>query len=98
MVTRAQSAFADKAAELLSVGANPTRVLIVLFLQKVKSAYVQEIVAEISMSQSAISHQLRILEDAGIVASKKEGRDVRYTISKKPPAQRFLKALRALAR
>lgn len=98
MVNRAQAAFAEKAVKLFGIGSNPTRLLIVLFLQKSKGAYVQEIVDEIGMSQSAISHQLRILEAGDIVVSAKEGRDVRYMISKKLPAQRLMRAIRALAR
>ena len=97
MVTRVQEAAAERVAALLKLAANPTRLLILQVIRERKGAYVQEIADELQMSQSAVSHQLSILADADVVSFKKEGRDVRYAMSKKRPAYKLGKVLRALA-
>jgi ArsR family transcriptional regulator len=87
---------AVRAAALASIISNETRVSIILFLQEKQGAYVQEIAEALDMSQSAISHQLSLLLEGGVVSSKKEGRDVFYALSRKQQTQRLLKALRCL--
>lgn len=51
-------------------------------LQELKSAprSVNELVSELTTSQANISKQLKILHDAGLVARKKEGTKVIYSI------------------
>lgn len=97
MITRAERVFAERAAELLKIGAHATRLLIVRFLREKRGAYVQEIADELDMSQSAVSHQLRLLADADIVSFAKEGRDVRYALSRKRPAQKLIRVLQILS-
>jgi ArsR family transcriptional regulator len=41
---------------------------------------VQEIADRLGMSQSAISHQLRILRNVRLVRFEKEGKSVRYAL------------------
>lgn len=98
MVTRAERAAAQKAASLLRLASNPTRLLIIEILRERKEAYVREIAEELEMSQSAISHQLRILEKAGVALFTREGRDVQYALSRKESARKLAKALLALSR
>ncbi|MCR5348190.1 MAG: metalloregulator ArsR/SmtB family transcription factor [Bacilli bacterium] len=45
------------------------------------SKSVSEIIAFVGASQSLVSHQLRILKDAKLISSKKEGRNVYYSLS-----------------
>jgi len=87
---------AERSSALAHVLSNPTRTLILLVLHQQGGAYVQEIADELEISQSAVSHQLLLLVEEGIISSKKEGRDVWYTLTKKTPARRVLAALRAL--
>ena len=46
-----------------------------------KSASVTEITAELGISQSAVSHQLRILKDAHVLKSEKNGKMVIYSLN-----------------
>ncbi|HEY4487338.1 MAG TPA: metalloregulator ArsR/SmtB family transcription factor [Candidatus Paceibacterota bacterium] len=97
MVTRTERSVAEKTSRLLDVVRNPTRLLIVLLLRDRRGAYVQEIADELEMSQSAVSHQLHILEQGGVASFTKEGRDVLYQLSRKQPARKLLKILRSLS-
>src|SRR3989344_3353867 len=96
MLLRSTERKAQRVALLSGVLSNPTRVLIIFFLQERGGAYVQEIVGELEMSQSAISHQLHLLTVEDVVSSRREGRDVWYTLTKKEPARKVIAALRAL--
>lgn len=53
---------------------------------------VAEIEAQVGASQSAVSQHLARLKDEGIVASRREGRKILYSISD-PTAQRLLEVL-----
>jgi ArsR family transcriptional regulator len=43
---------------------------------------VGDIVAQVNLSQPAVSHHLRILREAGLVTAEKEGTTVFYAINK----------------
>lgn len=70
----------NKAVLLLKGFADPTRFKI-LCLLKDKEVCVHQIVEAFEISQSAISHQLRILRDARLVVSRKKGRHVYYKLA-----------------
>ena len=57
-----------------------SRLSIVVHLLKGKKS-VSEIVSLVGMSQSAVSHQLRILKDAQILKREKVGKAVYYSIA-----------------
>jgi ArsR family transcriptional regulator len=57
----------------------PTRLRIFLLLME-RDLCVCELTFVLNMSQSRISHQLRLLRDADLVEDKREGRWVIYTI------------------
>lgn len=50
----------------------------ILYLLKEKERNVSEIVELTGLEQSAVSHQLRILKDARLVRSRREGKSVIY--------------------
>lgn len=54
--------------------------LSILYLLKEKERNVSEIVRELNMEQSAISHQLRILKDSRLVRSHREGKSMIYNL------------------
>ncbi len=54
--------------------------LSILYLLKEKERNVSEIVREMNMEQSAISHQLRILKDSRLVRSHREGKSMIYNL------------------
>lgn len=67
-------------ARLLKGFADETR-LRILCLLRGREVCVHEIVDVLEVSQSAISHQLRVLRDARLVADRREGRHVYYRLA-----------------
>lgn len=52
--------------------------------------------AAVHMSAPAISHHLRNLKKSGLIVSRREGKEVYYTLSQTPPARLLHKAVDAL--
>ena len=48
---------------------------------------VYNIAAAVGMSAPAVSHHLRILRDSGLIVSRREGKEVYYTLAKTDTAQ-----------
>lgn len=69
-------------AELFKILGDPTRVRILWALSSAELC-VCDISALLDMSQSAISHQLRILKQAHLVRNRREGRIVYYALDDK---------------
>ena len=69
-----------KLAELFMVFGDPTRIRI-LHLLSGKEFCVQDIADELSMTQSAISHQLRILKQAALVKFRRDGKTIYYSLA-----------------
>ncbi len=67
-------------AELFKVFGDLTRVRI-LFALFQQETCVQEIANQLGMTQSAISHQLRILKQARLVSSRREGKSIFYALA-----------------
>lgn len=67
-------------AELFKVFGDTTRVKILCALFESEMC-VCDITALLSMTQSAISHQLRVLKSAKLVKSRKEGKVVYYSLN-----------------
>lgn len=59
--------------------ATTSRVLILAELRQ-RSQSVSELVAAVGMQQSAVSHQLRLLRDIGLVVGERQGRRVVYSL------------------
>ena len=66
--------------QLLKGFADGTR-LRILCLLRGREVCVHEIVDALEMSQSAISHQLRVLRDARLVTHRRDGRHVYYRLA-----------------
>lgn len=66
--------------QLLKGFADETR-LQILCLLRGREVCVHEIVDALDMSQSAISHQLRVLRDARLVSHRRDGRHVYYRLA-----------------
>ena len=67
-------------AELFKVFGDSTRIKILYVLFKSEMC-VCDIAQALSMTQSAISHQLRILKGAGLVKCKRDGKSMIYSLS-----------------
>ena len=83
-------------ADLFNTLADPTRLRIVAVLDG-REMCVGDIGASLGLSQSAISHQLRVLREQGIVRSHKDGRMVYYTLDDEHVSQLFRMGLEHIA-
>jgi ArsR family transcriptional regulator, arsenate/arsenite/antimonite-responsive transcriptional repressor len=78
--------------KVMKAGSDPTRVKILKMLQR-KTMCVCEIQATLKIAQSTASKHLKILEEAGLISSAKEGLWVNYILSdgfRSPFAATFL--------
>ena len=66
--------------QLLKGFADGTR-LRILCLLRGREVCVHEIVDALEVSQSAVSHQLRVLRDARLVSHRRDGRHVYYRLA-----------------
>ena len=67
-------------AELFKVFGDTTRIRILYALFESQMC-VCDIAALLNMSQSAISHQLRVLKQSGLVRNRREGKTVYYALA-----------------
>ncbi len=67
-------------AELFKILGDPTRLKILSAIQS-KELCVYDIADTLEMTQSAISHQLRILKQARLVRYRRDGKTLFYTVS-----------------
>lgn len=67
------------ASELLAAMGDPTRLRIVAALS-IRELCVCDLAATLGLSQSAVSHQLRLLRQLGIVRFRREGRLIYYAL------------------
>jgi ArsR family transcriptional regulator, nickel/cobalt-responsive transcriptional repressor len=77
--TRLDAATAKTVATTLQTLATPRRVLILSTLREGPTK-VADLTAAVGMAQSAVSHQLRILRNLGLVEGDREGRHVVYRL------------------
>lgn len=70
---------ATRLADTFQAMADPTRLRLISALLKTEMC-VCDIAAVLGMTQSAVSHQLRLLRDLRIVRHRKDGRIVYYTL------------------
>jgi DNA-binding transcriptional ArsR family regulator len=69
----------ESMAEIFSALADPTRLRIVAALAS-SELCVADLAATVGLSQSAASHQLRVLRERGLVRSRKDGRRAYYAL------------------
>ena len=67
-------------ADVFKVLGDPTRLRILRVLMN-QEVCVRDIADELGMSQSAVSHQLRILRDARLVQLRRDGKTVYYSLA-----------------
>lgn len=70
---------ADRVADAMQALATPSRVLILAELREGPRS-VSELIEAVGMQQSAVSHQLRLLRDIGLVVGERRGRSVVYSL------------------
>ena len=77
--TRLDAAAATHIATTLQALATPSRLLILTELRQ-GSLAVTELAAAVGMEQSAVSHQLRLLRNLGLVTGTRSGRSIVYSL------------------
>jgi DNA-binding transcriptional ArsR family regulator len=70
----------DHIADLFKGFADPTRVHILSLLQE-RELCVTEIAEAVELSQSAISHQLRILKQMHLIKFRRDGKNIVYSLA-----------------
>ena len=71
---------AQHLADLFKTLGDPTRIKILSLLAKTEEMRVYDIADSLTMGQSAISHQLRVLRSARLVKFRRDGKEVLYSI------------------
>lgn len=66
-------------AELFKIFGDPTRIRI-LYVMLDTERCVNDIAGVLEMSQSSVSHQLRILKTSKLVKSRREGKSIFYSL------------------
>ena len=72
---------AQHLADLFKTLGDPTRIKILSLLTKTEEMRVYDIADSLTMGQSAISHQLRVLRSARLVKFRRDGKEVLYSIA-----------------
>ncbi|WIF89043.1 ArsR/SmtB family transcription factor [Acholeplasma laidlawii] len=78
--TLLESRIEDKVSILFKTLSDPTRIKIIYALKN-KELTVSEIVELVGITQSAVSHQLRVLRNVNLVNYVKKGKEVIYSLS-----------------
>ncbi len=79
MMTSDSAKMADNLVQLFSILGDGTRMRI-LFLLRNAEVTVQSLADELEMTHSAVSHHLRLFRPYQLVRSRKEGRNVFYSL------------------
>lgn len=80
MHTIPDKAVIEQIAELFKGFCDPTRVQILSLLQQ-RELCVSDIAEAVVLSQSAISHQLRILKQMHLIKYRREGKNILYSLA-----------------
>lgn len=70
----------DKSAGMLALLSDATRIKIIWLLCHTEDC-VANIAAAVNMSSPAVSHHLRVLKQAGLIAYRKSGKEAYYTLA-----------------
>ena len=70
----------DAIAELFKAFGDPTRVQILSHLER-QELCVGDIAEAVALSQSAVSHQLRILKQMHLIKYRREGKNILYSLA-----------------
>ena len=82
-----------RVSKMLEACKDPTRMQILLLLIKNGRTNVGDIAREFAITRPAISHHLKVLKDADVLSSSKEGQEVYYW----PNSHEVAEVLRNLA-
>lgn len=78
---RVEQAKLDRAAEIMRALAHPLRLTIMDFIDKNKVINVNKIYNTLNLEQSITSQHLKILRQAGLVHTRRDGKFIFYSIN-----------------
>lgn len=90
--TQMEAVYVREMAKFYKVLGDETRLKILYALSR-REMCVTDLVDALGMSQSSVSHQLRILRDNGQVRTRRDGRNIYYSIDDKHVVDIFQEAL-----
>ena len=67
-------------SDFFKILGDPTRLKILLLIDTNTTMCVNDIASKLEMTKSAVSHQLALLRQARLISSKKEGKEVYYSL------------------
>lgn len=76
----------EEVADIFSLVSDSTRLKIFCLLCHTEDCVIN-IAAAVGMSSPAVSHHLRVLKQSKLIASRKEGKEVYYTVAKTREAE-----------
>jgi DNA-binding transcriptional ArsR family regulator len=87
----------DRAAPVFAALGDPTRLSLLLRLSDGRRLSISALSDGAGMSRQAVAKHLRVLEQAGLVAARREGRESRYAMRPEPvrDARDFLEQVSA---
>lgn len=77
----------DRTAEVFAALADPTRRDVIRMLSREGETTASRLAEDLPVSRQAIAKHLEALEDAGLVASERVGREHRYRLTPAPMAE-----------
>jgi DNA-binding transcriptional ArsR family regulator len=77
----------DPSGRVFDALADPNRRFVLRTLAERETATATELAAELPVSRQAVAKHLAALSDAGLVASRREGRETRYELTPAPLAE-----------
>lgn len=72
---------AEEASKILKAIANPNRLMILCQLKILGERNVNQLLANLSISQPALSQHLALMKEEGLISSSKRGTSIYYSIS-----------------
>jgi len=75
--------YLEKMADVLKTIAHPVRLEIIELLEESGTLGVSELQVKLNIEQSLLSHHLTKMKDKGILCSKRDGKNLFYSISLK---------------
>ena len=92
--THENKSFED-VADIFSLVSDSTRLKIFCLLCHTEDCVIN-IAAAVDMSSPAVSHHLRILKKSGIISSRRDGKEVYYSLADTPQAKLLHRSIDAL--
>jgi len=71
----------ERVAEILKTLSHPVRLSVLQSLQKEERLSVSELIVELGIEQSLLSHHLTKMKDKGILKSEREGKNIYYSLA-----------------